>query len=174
MTQILSRNEHKNSKSAKLDIREQLIISQALKIAITHLKMLEDRDNPYPKNGEHAHPSNRADMEHLYERHFNMWQAVEDANKIHKEHMENNAPSITYISDKMPSLKELQDAVADGGNIEVKVFDDGKKEMIFDEEGKLKNKIINVSATELAKDVLFSNDFIVGDVIILSGKALLK
>ena len=45
--------------------RGQLIISQALFYGINHLKKLESREELYPKNGEHAEPSNREDMEEL-------------------------------------------------------------------------------------------------------------
>ena len=46
-------------------LRGQYIVSQALVIAIKELKKLEDREEPYPKYGTHAQPSNRADMELL-------------------------------------------------------------------------------------------------------------
>lgn len=46
-------------------IRGQYIISQSLVIASKELKRLEDRDEPYPKYGTHAEPSNRKDMETL-------------------------------------------------------------------------------------------------------------
>ena len=45
--------------------RGKYIISQALNYSIKHLRKLEDRKNLYPKNGEHAEPSNRKDMEFL-------------------------------------------------------------------------------------------------------------
>ena len=155
-------------------IREQFIISQALSVAIEHLRSLEERDELYPPDGEHARPSDRADMEKLLEDKFPLYNVVEEANKEHQENMKMfddvDPPTITFISDKRPSLDELQKAV--GGMIEFKVFDDGKKEMVMDEEGKLKNKPINVSATEMVKDVLFDDDYIVGDVLILSGDAL--
>ena len=152
-----------------MDMRVQFIISQALSIAITHLKGLEERKELYPPDGEHARPSDRADMEQLYEEAFPIWSLVEEANKEHQKYMK-MSPTITYISDKRPSLEEMQKTV--GGLIEFKVFDDGKKEMVMDEEGKLKNKPINVSATEMVKDVLFDDDYIVGDVIVLSDDAI--
>ena len=46
-------------------MRGKYIISQALNYAINHLRKLENRKNPYPKNGEHAKPSDRNDMEYL-------------------------------------------------------------------------------------------------------------
>lgn len=48
-----------------LNLRDQLILSQALAIAARHLRALEDREEMYPKDGEHAEPSNRKDMERL-------------------------------------------------------------------------------------------------------------
>ena len=48
-------------------IRGQYIISQALTIASGYLLELENRDDPYPHIGNHAEPSNRADMDYLLE-----------------------------------------------------------------------------------------------------------
>ena len=48
-----------------VSLRGQYIISQALVIATKELKKLEDREEPYPKYGTHAQPSNRTDMEFL-------------------------------------------------------------------------------------------------------------
>ena len=59
-----------------MPIRAQLIISHALTLAIRHLVALENRDDPYPKNGEHAHPSNREDMEILLGKVFPMWTKI--------------------------------------------------------------------------------------------------
>jgi hypothetical protein len=53
--------------------RGKYIISQALNYAIKHLRELENRENPYPKNGEHAEPSNRADMEYLLENSYSLY-----------------------------------------------------------------------------------------------------
>ena len=57
----------------QMPLRAQLIISHALTLAIKHLVALEDRDDLYPKNGEHAHPSNREDMEILLGKVFPLW-----------------------------------------------------------------------------------------------------
>ena len=62
-----------------MPLRAQLIISQALTLAIKHLIALEDRDDPYPKDGEHAHPGNREDMEILLSTMFPLWTAVSKA-----------------------------------------------------------------------------------------------
>ena len=48
-------------------------ISQALTYGINHLRSLEDRENKYPKDGEHAEPSNRSDMEYLKETLFPLY-----------------------------------------------------------------------------------------------------
>ena len=57
--------EMKNARAFRNSIRGKFIISQALTIGIKHLKKLEKRKDMYPKYGEHAQPSNRADMEYL-------------------------------------------------------------------------------------------------------------
>ena len=59
--------------------RGKCIISQALNYAIKHLRKLEDRKNPYPKNGEHAEPSNRADMEFLEVNVFPLYAVTKEA-----------------------------------------------------------------------------------------------
>jgi len=57
--------EMKNARAFRNSIRGKFILSQALTIAIKHLKELEDRKDMFPKYGEHAQPSNRADMEYI-------------------------------------------------------------------------------------------------------------
>jgi len=54
-------------------LRGHLIVSQALTYGINHLRALEDRKNKYPKDGEHAEPSNRSDMEYLKEHLFPLY-----------------------------------------------------------------------------------------------------
>ena len=63
--QIERDKEMKNARAFRKSIRRKFIISQALTIGIKHLKKLEKRKDMYPKYGEHAQPSNRADMEYL-------------------------------------------------------------------------------------------------------------
>ena len=72
----------------------------------------------------------------------------------------------TYIDDKQPTLKKLQEMV--GGYIQI-VEVEGKQ-IIMDEEGKLKDKPVNYEATELWN---VGYDHIAGDAVVLSGKALL-
>ena len=140
-----------------LTYRTQFLISQALMIAIKHLKALEERDEKYPVDGEHAQPSDREDMERLFENTFSMYKAVEEANESYKQ-------KVTYISDKKPTMDELKDMV--GGHVEMKTFDGGEKQMIMDEEGKLKNKPVNISATEMLRED-GQKHTVVGDVVIL-------
>ena len=75
-------------------------------------------------------------------------------------------PVTTYISDKQPSLKDLQKMV--GGYIQI--VDVENKQIVMDEEGKIKDKPINEEATNLWG---VDYDVIVGDAVVLSGDALL-
>ena len=84
-----------------------------------------------------------------------------------------------YITDVEPTLKEMQDFV--GGFIEVVQSADTKHDIVLDEEGKLKGKPLNKEATELyvgeEKDDTCAGwdfDYIVGDVMVLSGEARLS
>jgi len=65
VAQMEREKEMKNARAFRNSIRGKFIISQALTIGIKHLKKLEKRKDMYPKYGEHAQPSNRADMEYL-------------------------------------------------------------------------------------------------------------
>ena len=66
-------------KNGELDWQAQLIISQALSIAVKHLRALEERDELWPVDGEHAEPSNRADMESLLETSFPLYPTLMNA-----------------------------------------------------------------------------------------------
>ena len=87
-------------------------------------------------------------------------------------------PKTIHIKDKKPSLKELQTLV--GGYIEI-LYDNGKIQMICNEEGKLFNLPYNNKATDLWYKLLkedkvkytFSifGDELVGDVVVLYDKA---
>ena len=85
------------------------------------------------------------------------------------------------ISDRELSLKEMQDIV--GGMIQV-AYDDGKMQIICNEEGKMFDLPLNKKATEiwhdkLSKDTEFNSnpnipqDYLVGTVLILRDKALM-
>ena len=80
-----------------------------------------------------------------------------------------------YLSDEdgEPTLKAMQEAV--GGYIEV-VYAENGDQIILDEEGRLKDKDINIVATEywLGEDWDGVSNNILGDVLILKGKARLK
>ena len=80
-----------------------------------------------------------------------------------------------YLSDEdgEPTLKAMQEAV--GGYIEV-VYAENGDQIILDEEGRLKGKPINEDASEHWLGDRCDNDTanIVGDAIVLSGKARLS
>ena len=65
--------------------RGKYIISQALNYGIKHLKKLENRKNQYPKNGEHAEPSNRKDMEFLEVNVFPLYAVTKEGSHESKE-----------------------------------------------------------------------------------------
>jgi len=73
---------------------------------------------------------------------------------------------ITYIEDKKPTVKEAQELV--GGYVELIELPDGTQ-MLVDEDGQLKGKTMNHDASMIGLTV--GQPFIVGDVVILSGKA---
>jgi len=90
--------------------------------------------------------------------------------------MEQDGSVITYyFSEKKdkPNLKQLQKMV--GGYIEV-VYTENGDQIILDEEGRLKEKPINKDASEHWLGDKWDNDTanIVGDAVILSGKARLS
>lgn len=62
------------------------------------------------------------------------------------------------------ALESLQGIV--GGYIQVLPLSDGQI-LVINEEGKLEGLEINLTATQLAKDVLAEDDFIVGDCILM-------
>ena len=77
-------------------------------------------------------------------------------------------------NEKELSLKEMQALV--GGYIQVLESKDGKADIIFDEEGKFKDKPVNIEATKLwlGEDIANWYDVIVGDAIVCTNKARLK
>ena len=64
---------------------------------------------------------------------------------------------------KYYTLQQMQEIV--GGYIEMITLADGRH-MILDEEGKLKDKPVNLIATTLAESVLGGADYICGDVLV--------
>ena len=94
--------------------------------------------------------------------------------------MSNNEPKTTYIDDKELSLSELQKLV--GGYIEV-AYSDDERQIVCNEEGKLMGLSINREATKYWHDCLskFNDnsfyeipDVLMGDVVILTDKALMQ
>ena len=65
----------KHARSFQNSVRGKYILSQSLSIAVKYLKELEERDDPYPKYGTHAEPSNREDMEYLFKDLYPMYGA---------------------------------------------------------------------------------------------------
>ena len=85
--------------------------------------------------------------------------------------MEEDGSVINYYfseEESKPNLKQLQKMV--GGYIEVVTSLDSKYQIVIDEEGKLKGKPFNKDATALLG---YGDDELVGDAVILSGKAKL-
>ena len=88
-------------------------------------------------------------------------------------------PETKIISKRELSLKEMQDIV--GGMIQV-AYDDGKMQIICNEEGKMFDLPLNKKATEIWHDKLSKfnsnpnyvpQDYLVGTVLILRDKALM-
>ena len=90
--------------------------------------------------------------------------------------MEQDGSVITYyFSEKKdkPNLKQLQKMV--GGYIQVVELPEIEKQILMDEEGKLKEKPVNPDVTMIAHEhkAIFPTDTINGDAVILSGEARL-
>ena len=81
--------------------------------------------------------------------------------KMKNEEMRN---SKIHIIKRDIELEEMQKLV--GGLIEIATLENGDT-LVFDEEGKLKEKPINEEATKLYRNNFITDDFIVGDVIIV-------
>lgn len=82
-------------------------------------------------------------------------------------------PVIHRVDDKEPTYKEIKEMV--GGYIEI-AYDDGKTQIICNEEGKIHGLPYNKKATEEWAVLLGDDpmDVLVGDCVILTGEALLK
>ena len=93
-----------------------------------------------------------------------MWASLWKENKV----------KTIYRDDKEMSLKDMQDTV--GGNIQL-AYDDGETQIICNEEGKLEGLPENKEATKLwyrkhhEKHGTPIQDVLVGDVLVLTGKA---
>ena len=90
-----------------------------------------------------------------------------------------NIPQTRVISDKEPTLKEMQDFV--GGLIQVLTGANGNEDIVINEEGKMNGLPMNIVATTmwLGEDwdddtSAMKYDYIVGNAMILKGKARLS
>lgn len=90
------------------------------------------------------------------------------------------SPQTIYKNDKPMTLKEMQDAV--GGQIEL-AYADGETQIVCNEEGKIKGLPENEEATDLWNEKLdkmnsnpnfINSDYLVGDVLVLTGKARME
>ena len=113
--------EMKNARAFRNSIRGKFIISQALTIGIKHLKKLEKRKDMYPKYGEHAQPSNRADMEYLKRQLYPIYDVVPRSREalyewgIVKERKSDGEPTTAdeynYEHDQLNEIKEMDKAI---------------------------------------------------------------
>jgi|TARA_R100000781_G_scaffold76005_1_gene47235 hypothetical protein len=71
--QMERNHDERKARGFSRSVRGKYILSQALSIAIKYLKGLEERDDPYPKYGTHAEPSNREDMQYLFKELYPMY-----------------------------------------------------------------------------------------------------
>ena len=92
--------------------------------------------------------------------------------------MSKETPKLHRIDDKEPTYEEIKKLV--GGYIEI-AYDDGETQIICNEEGKIYGLPINEKATDewnklLSKHKFYelNTDVLVGDVVILTGEALLQ
>ena len=82
-------------------------------------------------------------------------------------------PKTIFIEDKEPTYNELKNIV--GGYLEF-AYDDGKTQIICNEEGKIYGHPYNKKATILWSSMLgyVPDDVLVGNIVILKGKGRLK
>ena len=108
--------EMKNARAFRNSIRGKFILSQALTIAIKHLKELEDREDMFPKYGEHAQPSNRADMEYLKRELYPIYDVVpRSMNALHESDIakrrESDGEPTTADEYNKESIDEMNEAI---------------------------------------------------------------
>ena len=124
VAQIEREYEMKQARAFRNSIRGKFILSQALTIAIKHLKKLEKRKDMYPKYGEHAQPSNRSDMEYIKKQLYPLYDVVPRSREalnewgIVKERKSDGEPTTAdehnkvYISDVNKEIvDEMNEAV---------------------------------------------------------------
>ena len=132
VAQIERDQEMKNARAFRNSIRGKFIISQALTIGIKHLKKLEKRKDMYPKYGEHAQPSNRADMEYLKRQLYPIYDVVPRSMKaLHESDV-----AIRRESDGEPTTADdhneeyIKDDLYDDLHVSVDHYDDNNEEYI--------------------------------------------
>jgi len=116
VAQIERDQEMKNARAFRNSIRGKFIISQALTIAIKHLKKLEKRKDMYPKYGEHAQPSNRADMQYLKRELYPIYDVVpRSMNALHESDIakrrESDREPTTADEYNKESIDEMNEAI---------------------------------------------------------------
>ena len=114
VAQMEREQEMKQARAFRNSIRGKFILSQALTIAIKHLKGLEDRKDMFPKYGEHAQPSNRADMEYIKRELYPIYDVVPKSHaalqKFH-EGEPTTADEYNYEHDQLNEIKEMDKAI---------------------------------------------------------------
>ena len=116
VAQIEREYEMKQARAFRNSIRGKFILSQALTIAIKHLKELEDREDMFPKYGEHAQPSNRADMEYLKRELYPIYDVVpRSMNALHESDIakrrESDGEPTTADEYNKESIDEMNESI---------------------------------------------------------------
>ena len=121
VAQMEREKEMKQARAFRNSMRGKFIMSQALTIGIKHLKKLEKRKDMYPKYGEHAQPSNRADMEYLKRQLYPIYDVVPRSREalyewgIVKERKSDGEPTTAdeynYEHDQLNEIKEMDKAI---------------------------------------------------------------
>ena len=121
VAQMEREKEMKQARAFRNSMRGKFILSQALTIGIKHLKKLEKRKDMYPKYGEHAQPSNRADMEYLKRQLYPIYDVVPRSREalyewgIVKERKSDGEPTTAdeynYEHDQLNEIKEMDKAI---------------------------------------------------------------
>ena len=111
VAQMERSKEMKQARAFRNSIRGQFILSQALTIAIKHLKGLEDREDMFPKYGEHAQPSNRADMEYIKRELYPIYDEVPKSHAALQQFQEGEATTADeynkeYVDEMNEAIKE--------------------------------------------------------------------
>ena len=106
--QIERNREQREVRAFRNSIRGKFILSQALTIAIKHLKKLEGRKDPYPKYGEHAEPSNRADMEYIKRVLYPMYDIVPKSNEALQQFSDGEPTTADEMNESIKETPEYK------------------------------------------------------------------